>query len=314
MTRRSGLALVALLASGCLPVGQDVQVLVQQLVDLGGEDARGLEIPQSILLADHLAKDDYPCMPPVAEVLSPPPGPMATRRLRGQQPHYGMFAAPFTYRVGAVDGEWRVMVTIVFDATEGGRLELPDCALKARLEGDVTCEGTAYQDAPGLDVCPDVGHFDAPATRHNLRALLARWSDEAEGYYNRDADADRLPIHYDFEFLLQGDPAPEEVDLRLPLWRSCGRTPYFVAFRSGWSIPIVAHEVGHYLGLLDEYEPLSGIVGFYPKTPFEGSEESRMGISMKPETQVYPLHHYLVLRRYHCGPTAIFERDDVLLR
>ncbi len=44
----------------------------------------------------------------------------------------------------------------------------------------------------------------------------------------------------------------------------------------------------------------SGIVGFYPKTPFVGAERSRFGLSMKEETVVLPLHHYLVLRRFFC--------------
>jgi hypothetical protein len=44
----------------------------------------------------------------------------------------------------------------------------------------------------------------------------------------------------------------------------------------------------------------SGIVGFYPKTPFAGAEVSRMGLSMRERTRVLPLHHYLVLRRYFC--------------
>ncbi len=89
------------------------------------------------------------------------------------------------------------------------------------------------------------------------------------------------------------------MDVHTEMWMSCGRTPYFSAFRTGWSIPIIAHEVGHYLGLLDEYEALSGML--YDKTPFAGSENSRMGLSMKTYTRLYPLHHYLILRRYHCA-------------
>ena len=70
---------------------------------------------------------------------------------------------------------------------------------------------------------------------------------------------------------------------------------------SGWSLPIVAHEVGHVLGLLDEYETFSGITRLYPKTPFEGAERSRMALSMKEETLLLPLHHYLVVRRAVCA-------------
>jgi hypothetical protein len=98
-----------------------------------------------------------------------------------------------------------------------------------------------------------------------------------------------------------GQPAPDvTADLRLPLWPTCGRTPYFQAFRAGWSMPVVAHETGHVLGLLDEYEALSGIVKAYPKKPFPGAEISRMGLSMREGSLVLPLHHYLVLRRWFC--------------
>jgi len=49
---------------------------------------------------------------------------------------------------------------------------------------------------------------------------------------------------------------------------------------------------------------LSGIVGFYPKTPFPGAEVSRMGLSMKETTRYLPVHHYLVLRRAFCPRPA----------
>jgi hypothetical protein len=110
--------------------------------------------------------------------------------------------------------------------------------------------------------------------------------------------------------LVEPGEQPRQVSLAVPLATSCARTPYFQAFRSGWSLPIVAHEVGHVLGLLDEYEMFSGIVGFYPKTPFEGAERSRMGLSMKEDTEVLPLHHYLVLRRYFCPEPEAFDPHE----
>ena len=107
-------------------------------------------------------------------------------------------------------------------------------------------------------------------------------------------------MRYDFTSSPPADEIPGRADLAVPLSRTCGRTPYFSAFRSGWSLPIVAHEVGHVLGLLDEYETFSGLIPAYPKTPFPGAEVSRMGLSMREETLILPLHHYLVLRRAFC--------------
>src|SRR6185503_7835846 len=185
-------------------------------------------------------------------------------------------------------------------------LELPDCALARELGGG-SCRGVPYALAPGRDACPASGSFSIPATPGNVRALLARWSREAARYYARDAAAFGLPIDYDFAFVVLGDAPPSPGQAAAPLFDlvvllapTCGRTPYFTSFRSGWSIPIVAHEVGHVLGLLDEYEALSGITGLYPKTPFPGAEVSRMGLSMREDTRVLPLHHYLILRRYFC--------------
>jgi hypothetical protein len=223
------------------------------------------------------------------------------------------------YRVRpAADRRWlvEINVAVIDPASPEATMELPDCELRERLDGPVQCEGTPYPDAPGVEACPDVGTFEARATRANLRALLARWSADVERYYNRDAAHFGLPVRYDFEFFLADDAAAARgpVDLRLPLWLSCGRTPYFLALRTGWSVPVLAHEMGHFLGLLDEYETLSGIVGFYPKTPFEGAERSRMGLSMKRGTRLLPLHHYLVLRRYHCAEPPGRDPYAALLR
>jgi hypothetical protein len=261
------------------------------------------------LLSDNLAKDAFSCLPSAQRVFSRPLLEAPERRIRGRMPHYGLYFGPMNYRVTSAGNPgqavWVVRLNIAFvPSRTHGNMELPDCSLRAQLHGELRCEGIAFTEAPGLEACPDSGHFEAPASRHNLRVLLAHWSTQAESDYNRDAAYFGLPVRYDFNFFLADDSsmAARPIDLRLPLWLSCGRTPYFIAFRSGWSVPVVAHEVSHYLGLLDEYEAFSGVFSFYPKTPFEGSEQSRMGVSMKTHTRLWPLHHYLILRRYHCSP------------
>jgi len=254
------------------------------------------------VLATTLAEDAYTCSPSPKMVFF---GDVAEgeRTIRGEMPHYRFFYGPMHYHVRRAGGRWEVSARWAVDLpAEGGTLELADCDEKERYEGELVCRGTPYAQSGTTEACPRSGEFRAPATRRNMEALLARWSEEAEVYWNRDAARSGLPIHYDFTFLPrdEAEASPEPADLTLPLSKTCGRTPYFWSMRSGWSLPVVAHEVGHLLGLADEYEAFSGIVPFYPKTPFRGAETSRMGLSMKEDTILYPIHHFIVLRRYLC--------------
>ena len=292
------LPLMALLIS-CAGPGSSVSEVSSQLNRMGRIATAAETAHWRTLLEDNLNKDPYRCLPTVEQVLSPPPGPILDQRIRGQMPHYDWFHGPMLYRIGVRDGHWQVMLNVALTPSGADTIELPDCRT---LVSHTHCEGRPYEADPGVKACPASGRFEAPATRDNLRALMRRWSRDIEQYWNRDARHFGLPIRYDFEFFLVDEPADRPIDVRAPLRLSCGRTPYFMAFRSGWSIPVLAHEVGHYLGLLDEYEALSGIFDFYPKTPFEGSENSRMGLSMKTHTRLMPMHHYLVLRRLHCDP------------
>lgn len=259
------------------------------------------------VLADTLAKDAYLCRPPARDVLLGD-APEGERLIRGVMPHYGLFMGPMSYLVRRRGRGWEVEVRIAVEPPASARrMELPDCGLGAEpgAQGEVlVCRGTPYSAAGSTEACPGSGEFAARWSPAAVAALLRRWSREAERYWNRDAEAFGLPVTYDFDFVLEEDARAEglRVDLRVPLAPTCGRTPYFTAMRSGWSLPVLAHEVGHVMGLLDEYEALSGIVSFYPKTPFRGAEISRMGLSMRERTLVLPVHHYLILRRFFCDP------------
>ena len=258
------------------------------------------------ILDDTLAKDPYACHPSPRAVFFGP-APDGERVIAGETPHYGFFFGPMHYRIAhrsaGPAGRWEVKVTVAVAPPVGTvDLELPDCGLVREVGGDERrCSGTPYADSPKTEACPGSGSFAIDASPAHVRALLARWSREADRYYTRDARAFGLPIDYDFDFVLAASGAPFGADLSVPLSPTCGRTPYFTAFRSGWSLPIVAHEVGHVLGLLDEYEAFSGLSSLYPKTPFAGAEVSRMGLSMRESTRILPLHHYLIVRRFFCA-------------
>ncbi|MDI3282074.1 hypothetical protein [Polyangium sp. 15x6] len=306
-------ALGATFASGCVASRFDARYLPTDDVALElasmtpglGAEARATFRD---VLSTTLAEDAYTCSPSPREVFF---GDVeeGERTIRGAMPHYRLFFGPMHYHVrrlgprGGAPGRWEVSATFaVVLPREGGTLGLADCDGKDRYEGEVVCRGVPFSRSNTTEACPSSGEFRAPATRRNMEALLARWSEEAERYWNRDAERYGLPVRYDFTFLPHDQAAREgvPVDLTLPLSTTCGRTPYFWSLRSGWSLPVIAHEVGHLLGLMDEYEALSGIVPFYPKTPFPGAHTSRMGLSMKEDTILYPMHHWIVVRRYLC--------------
>lgn len=251
------------------------------------------------ILADAIAKDAYVCLPMPRDVFFGD-APDGERTISGQMPHYGFFFGPMSYRVARSRGRWLVRIVVaVVPPDSSMMLELPDCELGAEFDEPTACAEDPESETT-LEVCPPRPRGLARATDRTVAALLHRYSREVATYWSRDARAEGLPIDYDFEFKPAGEIDPSGVDVTLPLVTTCGRTPYFSSIRSGWSLPILAHEMGHFLGLLDEYEMFSGML--YPKTPFPGAEVSRMGLSMREGTKVLPVHHYLVLRRWFCPP------------
>lgn len=251
------------------------------------------------ILEDTIAEDAYVCLPRPRDVFFGD-APDGERLISGQMPHYGFFFGPMSYRVARSHGRWLVRVLVaVVPPDPAAMLELPDCEMQADVDEPTACAEDPERETT-LEVCPPRPRGLARATERTVAALLRRYSREAEAYWSRDAHAQGLPIDYDFDFKLAAEADPTRADTTLPLVPTCGRTPYFCSIRTGWSLPILAHEMGHFLGLLDEYEAFSGML--YPKTPFPGAEVSRMGLSMREGTRVLPLHHYLVLRRWFCRP------------
>jgi hypothetical protein len=310
------LALAACAPAPAAPPSGSNEALAAELDQLSGDLTPVQSATFRDVLGHTLAEDAYLCRPSPRAVFFGA-APEGERTIAGVMPHYGFFFGPMRYLVRRRAARWEVEVTVAVDLPpEGGTMELPDCVLAKALAGGGDpaavggrCKGTPYALSGSLEACPASGTFTVPATRPAMRALLDRWSREAAAYWDRDAAAFGLPVRYRFRFADAEEVEPGRADLRVPLALTCGRTPYFASFRSGWSLPIVAHEVGHVLGLLDEYETFSGITRLYPKTPFPGAEVSRMGLSMREETKVLPLHHYLVLRRYFCPEPRVGTFD-----
>lgn len=294
-------AVLSLLTVGCGGTLRSTASVASELEAMSGAWTASHPETFRSILADAIDKDVYACIPSARQVFFGP-APTGERTLWGAMPHYGLYWGPFRYHVRRLPDRWLVTLKLVLQPpSPSTRLEMADCALRDRMEGPTECSGIPFVESTTRDACPDTGAFYAMATPRNVEALLARWSVEAETYYNRDAAMFGIPVTYDFEVVPQQEGRHVlDADDTLPLVPTCGRTPYFNGLRTGWSLPVVSHELGHYLGLIDEYEMFSGIVGFYPKTPFPGAEVSRMGLSMKEDSHFLPLHHYLILRRYFC--------------
>lgn len=300
---RSATLVVFCVTASCRPAGEassaNLAAVARELDALGGEVTRDHHETFDAILADTLAKDAYACAPSPHALFAGQGVPDGARDIVGEMPHYGLFFGPMSYRVEHAHERFVVSLVIAVEPpAEDATLDLPDCALAKSLDGASACVEDASFTSTSLEPCAKHPAMRAPASKANVDRLLARWSRDVAPYFERDAHAYGLPIDYRFSFVREG--GADRADLSVPLATTCGRTPYFSAIRSGWAMPVLAHEMGHVLGLLDEYETFSGMVSFYPKTPFPGAERSRMGLSMREASKVLPLHHYLIVRRYAC--------------
>jgi hypothetical protein len=102
--------------------------------------------------------------------------------------------------------------------------------------------------------------------------------------YWTDKNPYQSPIRFVFNIVKEASKA----HLKVFLQKDDTRGPYFLRWSSGWSRKTISHELGHLLGLDDEYE---------------GSEKCPKGSIMCTSSsgKPYEYHYYMILRRIICN-------------
>ena len=193
---------------------------------------------------------------------------------------------------------------------------------RQRVTGDMRYIGLdpreyAYDLAPSADDPTRVEvevriHFAgelarAPGVTDELAAKLEQasrlWTEGAPGGFAR------------FRFVL----APQARAAHFVVWLAPGtpRTPFDVTWGRGWSAHLMAHEIGHMMGLDDEYEQARKTWGhaigedeIWDRDPRVKREwlrcdlRSLMCDSKGEASRPLPYHYYLILRRRFCRVAA----------
>ncbi len=139
-----------------------------------------------------------------------------------------------------------------------------------------------------------------PAVQAEMRAKLER----AAQFWEAHAPGGR--VH--FKFVLVQPGAPASIDV--PLTLEDERRPYDVQWTTQWDWKTVAHELGHVMGLDDEYNQLRNTMGL-GKGPMARDRCTRTSLMCDNNSSFAvpkPYHYYLILRRMFCDePDRFFN-------
>ena len=191
-----------------------------------------------------------------------------------------------------------------------------------RVEGEVTYVGVdpreyAYDLVPRADFGVDVRvriQFRGPSTSKAVMDTLQAKLNQAAALWTAHSPEGR--IHFQFIATTNDSALPHfQVDL-VP---GRPRSPFDVTWGSDWSFHLMAHEIGHMMGLDDEYGQLRKTLGHIlgRKEAWDRSDAVRLSwfrcdlgslmCDSEGERSIpLPHHYYVLLRRRFCpnGPSS----------
>ncbi len=195
--------------------------------------------------------------------------------IRAHQAYGGVLDVPYSYRIGCFEGKLTVRVSVSLSFPEWS-LDQPSIAVNSAY-----CDTHAY---PLAYRSRKTGQCRMHPLEMQVNSYTQWLLSEAERRWSGNS---AFGVTYQFA----EDPG-RRADVNVPVIDGFTRGPYFAQWGSVWGPDAVAHELGHVMGLNDEYSEVSG------------QAHCGSSIMCHPLDPVRSYHEYLILRRAYCGTEA----------